>query len=239
MATPFWDVEGDRGTRSSAAPRWATAAILFTGEPQRFGLPLPRRPHWDPLWAPRAEAGLPIHFHIGSGGPGEDVRARAHRGRRHRGQLGARRRELFLKNGLQCVDLITSGVLAALPRPEVRVGRERHRLGPVRARGRRLQLLERLAGAQGASRSSPAPSEYFRRQVYAMLLVRAVAPDHVLERIPVDRILFETDFPHPTCLYGTTSTRRSSAASATSPRRAAPHPLENTAELYGIDPPTA
>ena len=46
------------------------------------------------------------------------------------------------------------------------------------------------------------PSEYFARQVYACYWFETVAPRRLLDEIPVDNILFETDFPHPTCLYG-------------------------------------
>ena len=59
--------------------------ILFTGEPQRFGLPYLAEAHWNPLWEIAQEAGLPIHFHIGSGdmnssfGP-ERISALRHRG---------------------------------------------------------------------------------------------------------------------------------------------------------------
>ena len=45
------------------------------------------------------------------------------------------------------------------------------------------------------------PSEYFRRQVYANYWFEQLEPWH-LEKIGVDNILWETDFPHPTCLLG-------------------------------------
>jgi predicted TIM-barrel fold metal-dependent hydrolase len=42
------------------------------------------------------------------------------------------------------------------------------------------------------------PSEYFRRQVYAMFWFEQES----LELLPryQDNVMFETDFPHPTCL---------------------------------------
>ena len=66
MSMPFWDIDAtvkeiERGV--DAGHR----GILFTGEPQRFGLPFLGEQHWDPLWSIAQEAGLPIHFHIGSG----------------------------------------------------------------------------------------------------------------------------------------------------------------------------
>ena len=109
---------------------------------------------------------------------------------------------MFLKNGLQVADLLTSGVLPRFPDLQVRVGRERHRLDPVRARGRRPQLPR---GARRAARREweLLPSEYFARQVYACTWFETVATTQLLGPHPRrQRILFETDFPHPTCLYG-------------------------------------
>ena len=47
------------------------------------------------------------------------------------------------------------------------------------------------------------PSEYFRSNLYATFWFeknRNRLPD-LIEAVGEDRILFETDFPHPTCLY--------------------------------------
>jgi predicted TIM-barrel fold metal-dependent hydrolase len=44
------------------------------------------------------------------------------------------------------------------------------------------------------------PKEYFR-QFWVSYWFEDYAPKHMLEAIGVDRIMFETDFPHPTSLY--------------------------------------
>jgi predicted TIM-barrel fold metal-dependent hydrolase len=46
------------------------------------------------------------------------------------------------------------------------------------------------------------PSEYFARNVYACYWFEQTAPSRLIDKIGVDNILFETDFPHPTSLYG-------------------------------------
>jgi predicted TIM-barrel fold metal-dependent hydrolase len=45
------------------------------------------------------------------------------------------------------------------------------------------------------------PKEYFRRNFWVTFWFESYAPKHMLEEIGVDRVLFETDFPHPTSLY--------------------------------------
>jgi uncharacterized protein len=45
------------------------------------------------------------------------------------------------------------------------------------------------------------PSDLFRRQVFVCYWFEQMAPDTLINKIGSDRVLFETDFPHPTCLY--------------------------------------
>ena len=45
------------------------------------------------------------------------------------------------------------------------------------------------------------PSEYFRRNVYACFWFEDQSLHNALKAVGVDNIMFETDFPHPTCLY--------------------------------------
>jgi predicted TIM-barrel fold metal-dependent hydrolase len=45
------------------------------------------------------------------------------------------------------------------------------------------------------------PSEYFKRNLYATFWFERTNLPTLVEAVGADRILFETDFPHPTCLY--------------------------------------
>ena len=88
VATPFWDIDATVREIERCVALGARG-ILFTGEPQRFGLPIIGDPHWDPLWEVARAAGLPIHFHIGSGGDTiELLHARPLREQRRRGRAG-------------------------------------------------------------------------------------------------------------------------------------------------------
>jgi predicted TIM-barrel fold metal-dependent hydrolase len=46
------------------------------------------------------------------------------------------------------------------------------------------------------------PSEYFARNVYACYWFEQVAPRRLIDKIGPDNVMFETDFPHPTSLFG-------------------------------------
>ena len=45
------------------------------------------------------------------------------------------------------------------------------------------------------------PKEYFSKHFWVSFWFESYAPKHMLEEIGFDRIMFETDFPHPTSLY--------------------------------------
>ena len=45
------------------------------------------------------------------------------------------------------------------------------------------------------------PKEYFKRHFWVSFWFETYAPTKMLEEIGVDKIMFETDFPHPTSLY--------------------------------------
>jgi predicted TIM-barrel fold metal-dependent hydrolase len=46
-----------------------------------------------------------------------------------------------------------------------------------------------------------APIDYFRRQVFACFWFENEDLAAQVRRVGVDNVMFETDFPHPTCLY--------------------------------------
>ncbi len=234
MATPFWDID----ETVAEVQRGAAAGhqgILFTGEPQRFGLPFLGDHHWDPLWSAATDAGLAIHFHIGSGETAQSFSPERVAAHGNGAAYAYTSVELFLKNGLQVSDLITCGVLPRFP--ELKFVSVESGIGwiPFVLEAADHSYLE--ARPDHASEWDLLPSEYFRRQVYACYWFETVAPRKLLGEIPVDNILFETDFPHPTCLYGDIAKRiDASLADASDEVR---HKLlwGNAARLYGVDVP--
>ena len=235
MSTPFWDVEAavaevERGAEAGHR------GILFTAEPQRFGLPFLGEPHWDPLWAAASAAGLAIHFHIGSGdtaGSYSPERVAAHGPASAYAYTSV---ELFLKNGLQVADLLTSGVPARFP--DLRFVSVESGVGWIPFV---LEAVDHSYLEGRIDRSSEwdlLPSEYFARQVYACYWFEHAATHEMLGVLPVERILFETDFPHPTCLFGNVRERIDASLADVTPSVRRRILWDNAADLYGIAEPT-
>ena len=45
------------------------------------------------------------------------------------------------------------------------------------------------------------PKEYFKRHFWVTYWFETYAPTRMLDEIGADKLLFETDYPHPTSLY--------------------------------------
>jgi predicted TIM-barrel fold metal-dependent hydrolase len=234
MAMPFWDVDASVAeiARGAAAGH---QGILFTGEPQRFGLPFLGDPHWDPFWAAAQDAGLAIHFHIGSGDMSTSFQPDRIAATSTAAAYAYTSTEQFLKNGLQVADLITSGVLVRFP--ELKFVSVESGIGwiPFVLEAADHSYLE--ARPERRSEWEMLPSDYFRRQVYACYWFETVAPTKLLGEIPVDNILFETDFPHPTCLFGNVRERIDVSLANASPSDREKILWGNAAGLYGIEKP--
>jgi uncharacterized protein len=197
---PFWDVAAAaKEVRRCAA--MDHRGILFTGEPQSFDQPLLGDAHWNPLWEVAVELDLPISFHIGSGDITEGLvknRIAIY------GQAAAFTTiaiDLLLQNGRQVSDLIMSGVPARYP--NIKFVSVESGIGWIPFV---LEAMDYQFHGNNVREERPEfdllPSEYFARNVYACYWFEEIAPRRLIDKIGVDNVMFETDFPHPTSLYG-------------------------------------
>jgi predicted TIM-barrel fold metal-dependent hydrolase len=198
MATPFWDVD-DCVREIERCAALGFRAINFTGEPQVFSQPYLGDEYWHPFWSAACDHEMVVSFHIGSGEFNWDHARTEKRGFTETYVLQSV--HLFNKNGLQVCDLLLSGVLPRFPR--LRVVSVESGIGwlPFTFEALDHQFVEG-GGFKARPEFTKLPSEYFADQVYATFWFEEAALHDMLgTRIPVDNVLFETDFPHPTCLY--------------------------------------
>jgi predicted TIM-barrel fold metal-dependent hydrolase len=63
-----------------------------------------------------------------------------------------------------------------------------------------LEALEYMSIEAGLEYTS-SPTEVFRRQIYACSFFEKKNFIETVRQVGADNIMFETDFPHPACLY--------------------------------------
>lgn len=237
-STPFWDVDAAvREIRRCAAK--GHRGILFTGEPQSFGQPVLGDPHWDPLWAVAVECDLPVSFHIGSGNMEGGLSREKIKTYGKMATFAELSVDLFMNNGRQLCDLLMSGVLARFP--TIRFVSVESGIGWIPFV---LEALDYQFKGNRVREERPdlelLPSEYFARNVYACYWFEQTAPKHLIDVVGVDNILFETDFPHPTSLYGEDVHRCIESGLATVSDTVRHKILwDNARRLYGVESPPA
>jgi uncharacterized protein len=196
---PAWDVDACvREARRAAG--LGLRGVNLTSDPQDLGAPDLANRAWDPLWEACSALHMPVHFHIGASlttmnyfgtypWPSHDDDTSLAIG----GTL------LFIGNARVVVNIICSGMLER--HPELKVVSVESGCGwiPFIVEALDYEMAENAPRQRAAL--SLSPSEYFRRQIYATTWFERVDLAAVVKAVGEDNIMFETDFPHPTCLY--------------------------------------
>jgi uncharacterized protein len=198
-AIPWWDVAA-AVVETERIAALGLHGINTTSAPQEHGLPDLGDRSWDPVWEAASGCSLPVNFHIGASdsamdwfgsAPWESLGADQ--------RLGVGSAMLYLNNAKVLANLLYSGVLerfSALNVVSVESG-----VGWIPFV---LEALDYGVGemAPGAmDYLSMAPSDYFRRQVYSCFWFERAGLAGAIEALGAGHLLFETDFPHPTCTY--------------------------------------
>jgi hypothetical protein len=169
-------------------------------EPHAAGLPDLVDRHWDPLWELCSERALPINFHVGASEFGMEAFMKG-----VWPSLDAERRHVIgcvqieLHNSRIMSNLLISDLFVRFP--ETKWVSVESGIGWIPYVLERMDYQLRDTTPDGRGFGQPLPSELFRRQMYACFWFEDAGPAKLLEEIGFDNVMFETDFPHPTCLH--------------------------------------
>lgn len=196
---PAWDI--DACVREAhRAKSLGMRGVNLTSDPQDQGAPDLASRSWDPLWEACSALELPVHFHIGASLTTmtffDNYPWAAHDDDT---KLAIGGTLLFIGNARVVVNIICSGMLERFP--ELKIVSVESGAGwiPFILEALDYELAEN-APAQRAALSLT-PSEYFKRQIYATTWFERTDLPTLVASVGEDNIMFETDFPHPTCLY--------------------------------------
>ncbi|HKY90917.1 MAG TPA: amidohydrolase family protein [Nevskiaceae bacterium] len=201
---PWWDVKL-AVKEIERCKAMGLRGININSDPHFFirpdGTPLPDlgQPHWYPMWETCEALELPVNFHIGASEQSMDwVGQQGWPGLPRELRSGLGGAMLFIQNGRVMGNLILSGLLDRF--------RKLRFVSVESGIGWLPFLLEAIDWeyqevAANQSRLERRPSEYFRSNFYACFWFERRDLSRQIQAVGVDNVLFETDFPHPVCLF--------------------------------------
>jgi predicted TIM-barrel fold metal-dependent hydrolase len=176
--------------------------VNMTCDPDDLGAPDLANRAWDPFWEVCADLELPVHFHIGASATAMTFYGRYGWDSHPTGtRLAIGGTMLFIGNARVVVNTILSGMFDR--HPALQVVSVESGVGWIPFILETIDYEMAENAPDELSKLAKAPSEYFRSNLYATFWFennRNKLPE-LIEAVGEDRILFETDFPHPTCLY--------------------------------------
>lgn len=196
---PWWDL--DAAVREiERCHANGLRGIVTCSNPEEAGLPDMATSHWDPVWQVCSDLAMPVNFHIGSSKGNLDYYGKApwpSFGPERRLAVGSA--NLFMGNARVVGNMIYSGVPERFP--DVKFVSVESGVGwlPFFLEVLDHQMAE--TAPNELAELSMLPSDYFRRQFYGCFWFERSTVRPTLEYVGAQSLMFETDFPHPTCLY--------------------------------------
>jgi predicted TIM-barrel fold metal-dependent hydrolase len=227
---PFWDIDAAAKEIERAHDELGLKGFNMIDNAAEWGLPSIHEKHWDPLWARAEERGMPCNFHIGAGGV--DIGA-VWPGINPKHYLATLSCTFFLNNCRTISNLIFSGLLDRFPTQKFVSVESGVGWLPFMLQAIEYQMDESIPDGGDMKLR---PTEYFRRQFYASFWFEKDAARAVKE-LGEENVLFETDFPHPTCLYPNVREHVEASLEGLSEQAKRKVLYENAARVYQLPSP--
>ena len=198
---PAWDIPACVAEAERCADM-GYRGVNMTADPQDSGSPDLGDPAWDPFWEVCAGRDLPVHFHIGA-----SQTALTYFGTTYwpsqseyvRPAIGGA--SLFQNNSRVLLNSAYSGMFDR--HPNLKMVSVESGIGwiPFMLEAMDYELEENAP--KHFETLQKLPSQYFRDNWFATFWFEKGNGDlqHLIDIVGEDNIMFETDFPHPTCLH--------------------------------------
>jgi predicted TIM-barrel fold metal-dependent hydrolase len=198
---PAWDVDRCVAETKRVAALGARG-VNMTSDPTDLGAPDLASEAWDPFWAVCSELHMPVHFHIGASATAMSFYGQyPWESHPMDTKLAIGGTLLFIGNARVVTNIILSRVFDRFP--ELQVVSVESGVGWIPFILETLDYEMAENAPDELAKMKKMPSEYFRSNMFATFWFennRNKLPE-LIDAVGEDCILFETDFPHPTCLY--------------------------------------
>ncbi|HEX7858464.1 MAG TPA: amidohydrolase family protein [Sphingobium sp.] len=164
--------------------------------PETLGVPSFDDPYWAPFLELCNEKKTPINFHLNAA---IDPNKMTWKSFSFEKAVSVASNMFYIGNLATMGNWMVSGLLDTYP--NLRIGLIESGMGwiPFGLEALEHQFDEMLADPAHAPERRP--WDYFRDNFWVTFWFEKIGPMKLLETIGIDKVLFETDFPHPTALY--------------------------------------
>jgi predicted TIM-barrel fold metal-dependent hydrolase len=229
---PWWDIK-ESLAEIERCRAMGIRGVNTNSDPHRSGFPDLGERHWDPIWEMCQDYDLPVNFHIGASDDsmswvGDSPWPSIPPG----GKLAVGSSMMYVSNARVLANLIYSLVPERFPK--IRFVSVESGMGWIPFM---LQALDYQLGETAedvARHMTLKPSEYFKRNFYACFWFENQDLNRLIRDVGVDNCMFETDFPHPTCLYPDSLDYARKALADVEPALVRKVVCDNAAKLYKI-----
>lgn len=197
---PFWDVE-ETVKEMTRCREMGHRGILWAAKLHRLGYPRINKAYWDPVYAAAQDLEMSVNLHIGVGTSNvEDVDFRsAWDGNFHVGAYVAESAVTFTSNMETIATLLVADTFERFPKLQVVSVESGFGYLPYLIESLDWQWKNSIGPQKYPDRRLP--SEKFFTNMYGTFwFERQTLPYLTLYPEYADRLMFETDFPHPTSL---------------------------------------
>lgn len=203
---PWWDVKL-AVAEIQRCHNMGLRGINTNTDPHTAGLPSLGETYWDPMWEICSGLNLPVNFHIGASDESMSWFGAGNWPMHNENEWFAYSSALmFIGNSRVLANIIISRFLERWP--NLKMVSVESAVGWIPSF---LEALEYQMNEMNIKYKVP-PFEIFQRQMYACSWFEKRDLVTSARSLGVDNVLFETDFPHPTCLYPDPLTQVTSAA---------------------------
>jgi uncharacterized protein len=226
---PWWDVKAS-AKEAERCHKMGLRGINMNSDPHMHGLPHLGDTHWDPLWEVCTDKGLPMNFHIGASDESMTwYNAGAWPGYDEDIQLAYGSVMVILGNQRVLANIFLTQFLDRWPDLKI--------VSVESGAGWLPFLLEAVEYQmnEAGMKMKNTPREIFQRQIYATSWFERDNLVSSVRALGIDNVMFETDFPHPTCLYPDTLEYVAGAIEAMTPEERGKVFGANAQKLYKLD----
>ena len=232
---PFWDIDLSIEETTRCVEELGFHGITMAGEPHMGGLPDLGQPVWDPFYEAITHYKIPINIHVGSvavAGGKAGYRQTAWPSLPKRAHKPVNSVQIELANSR----FVSNIVVSDLPQrwPDVKWVSVESGVGWIPYVLERVDYEYLEDFVDNPAPEGPTALENFRQSVYACFWFENAGPTLLLDYLGADNVMWETDFPHPTCLHPEAVKRSAQALAHVGPENVRKIVQDNAAMLYNI-----